>query len=75
MPATNGSQPQSIGDNITARVEGRTLIIEIDLDQDFGSSSSGKSITIASSRGNASIAGTGGGVLGLNFYRPTRTRR
>jgi len=75
MPATNGSQPQSIGDNISARVEGRTLIIEIDLDQDFGSSSSGKSTTIASSRGNAAVAGTDGGVLGLNFYRPTRTRR
>jgi len=66
---------QYIGDNIEARVEGRKLIIEIDLDQDFGLSSTGKSTTIASSRGNATIAGTDGGVLGLNFYRPTRTRR
>jgi hypothetical protein len=75
MSATNRTQPQQIGDNIAARVEGRTLIIEIDLDQDFGPSSSGKSITIASSRGNAAVANTDGGVLGLNFYRPTRSRR
>ena len=66
---------QHIGENIEARVEGRKLIIEIDLDHDFGLSSTGKSTTIASSRGNAAIAGTDGGVLGLNFYRPTRSRR
>ena len=75
MAATNSTQPQQIGDNIAAHVEGRKLIIEIDLDQDFGSSSSGKSITIASSRGNAPVNNTDGGVLGLNFYRPTRARR
>ena len=77
MPTTQTGTTavQHIGDNIEARVEGRTLIIEIDLDQDFGLSSTGKSTTIASSRGNTPIAGTDGGVLGLNFYRPTRTRR
>jgi hypothetical protein len=73
MPATNRTQPQQIGDNIAARVEGRTLIIEINLDQDFGPSSNGKSNTIASSRGSAAVAGTDCGVLVLNFYHPTRT--
>ena len=77
MPATESGKTavQHLGDNIEARVEGRKLIIAIDLDQDFGLSPIGKSTTIASSRGNAPIAGTDGGVLGLNFYRPTRSRR
>jgi hypothetical protein len=64
---------QQIGDNISARVEGRKLIIEIDLDQDFGLSSSGKSTTIASSRGNARIDGTDA-TLGLNLYTPVKRR-
>lgn len=44
------------------------LIIEIDLTQDFGLSKSGKTITIASTRGNQKIEGTNA-VIGLNVYK------
>ena len=44
------------------------LIIEIDLTKDFGPSKSGKTITIASTRGNKRIEGTNA-VIGLNVYK------
>ncbi len=55
------------GEGYTARVEGKKLIIEIDLDRQGTLSKSGKSRVIASSRGNQSI---GDVKLGLNVYRP-----
>jgi len=62
-----------IGKNISADVAQksgkRILTLEIDLDQDFGPSSSGKSIIIASSEGNADIPGANGVKLGLNIYK------
>ncbi len=44
--------------NVNWEVKGDKLIIEIDLTQDFGPSKSGKTITIASTRGNQKIEGT-----------------
>ena len=44
------------------------LMIEIDLTKDFGLSKSGKTITIASTRGNQKIEGTDA-VIGLNVYK------
>ena len=44
------------------------LIIEIDLTKEFGLSKSGKTVTIASTRGNQKIEGTDA-VIGLNVYK------
>jgi transcriptional regulator with XRE-family HTH domain len=48
------------------------LIIEIDLTKEFGLSKSGKTITIASTRGNQKIEGTDA-VIGLNVYKYPET--
>ena len=54
--------------NVKLEVKGDKLIIEIDLTKDFGPSKSGKTITIASTRGNQKIEGTDA-VIGLNIYK------
>ncbi len=51
--------------NVEWEIKGEQLIIEIDLTKDFGPSKSGKTITIASTRGNQRIEGTDA-VIGLN---------
>jgi hypothetical protein len=51
-------------------VDGNKLIIMVDLDQEFGLSSSGKSITVASTEGNVSVPGREEIKIGLNIYRP-----
>lgn len=58
--------------NVSLSVEGNKLLIEVDLSQDFGPSSSGKSICIASSEGNKSVPGTEDIKIGLNVYRPNK---
>jgi hypothetical protein len=59
----------TIGKNIEIVVKDGKAIITIDLAKNFGLSSSGKSIIIASSEGNAEIPGAPGTKLGLNIYR------
>ena len=54
--------------NVKWEVKGDKLIIEIDLTMEFGPSKSGKTITIASTRGNQKIEGTDA-VIGLNVYK------
>ena len=54
--------------NVDMSIEGNILIIKVDLSKDFGASSSGKSIIIASSEGNYAIPGRDEKV-GLNVYR------
>ncbi len=56
--------------NIEISVDGNKLIIMVDLDQEFGLSSSGKSITVASTEGNVSVPGREEIKIGLNIYRP-----
>ncbi|MBA2395514.1 MAG: hypothetical protein H0V70_22515 [Ktedonobacteraceae bacterium] len=56
--------------NIEMSVDGNKLIIMVDLDQEFGLSSSGKSITVASTEGNVSVPGREEIKIGLNIYRP-----
>ena len=58
--------------NIQMTVEGDKLIITVDLNQEFGLSSSGKSITIASTEGNISVPGREDVKVGLNVYKPKR---
>ena len=62
---------QVTGEGFQAKVEGRKLMIEVDLDGEGTMSSSGKSIVIASTRGNVKI---GDVTVGLNVYRPRQQR-
>ncbi len=55
-------------ENVKWEVKDSKLIIEIDLTKESGLSKSGKTITIASTRGNQKIEGTEA-VIGLNVYR------
>jgi hypothetical protein len=54
--------------NVKWEVKDNKLIIEIDLTMEFGGSKSGKTITIASTRGNQKIEGTNA-IIGLNVYK------
>ncbi len=56
--------------NVEIKVEGNKLIIVVDLTQEFGLSSSGKSMTIASTEGNVSVPGREEVKIGLNIYKP-----
>lgn len=54
--------------NVDMTIEGNILTLKVDLSKDFGQSSSGKSIIIASTEGNYAIPGREEKV-GLNVYR------
>ena len=54
--------------NVEMTVEGNILTINVDLSKEFGRSSSGKSIIVASTEGNVSIPNRQEKV-GLNVYR------
>ena len=56
--------------NVEIKVDGNKLTIIVDLSQEFGLSSSGKSITIASTEGNVSVPGSEEVKIGLNVYKP-----
>jgi hypothetical protein len=57
-------------DNVTVEVVDGKLLIEIDTTVNLGESSSGKSVVVGSTRGNASIGLPNGDVLrlGVNAY-------
>jgi len=55
--------------NAKMSVSGSILTIEVDLSQDFGKSSSGKSTVIASTEGNITVPGTDDVKIGLNIYK------
>ena len=54
--------------NVQIAVEGHILTIKVDLSKEFGPSSSGKTIIIASTEGNVSVPDREEKV-GLNVYR------
>jgi len=56
-------------DNIQIEVKDNKAIITIDLSKDFGPSKSGKTIVVASTRGNVPIPGAETIHLGLNCYK------
>ena len=58
--------------NVKYEIKDDKLIIEIDLTKEFGPSKSGKTITVASTRGNQKIEGTNV-VIGLNVYKYPET--
>lgn len=60
----------AVGNGVTYALQGNKLVIEVDLTKDFGPSSSGKTIQVASTCGNVPIAGPDGVVyLGLNVFK------
>ncbi|MBI5445993.1 MAG: hypothetical protein HY900_32865 [Deltaproteobacteria bacterium] len=54
--------------NVEMSVEGNILTIKVDLTKEFGPSSSGKTIIVATTEGNAAIPDREEKV-GLNVYR------
>ena len=54
--------------NVELTVDGTMLTIMVDLSKDFGPSSSGKTMIIASTEGNVSIPGREE-KIGLNIYK------
>ena len=58
-----------LGDNVTGSVseDGKTLTLTVKLDAKGTTSASGKSVVIASTRGNIAL---GDVKIGLNIYRP-----
>ena len=54
--------------NVQMAVEGNILTIKVDLSKEFGPSSSGKTIIVASTEGNVSVPDREEKV-GLNVYR------
>lgn len=55
--------------NVEMSVEGNILTITVDLSKEFGPSSSGKTIIIASTEGNQTVPKTNGVKIGLNVYK------
>ena len=55
--------------NVEMTVNGNVLTIQVDLSKEFGPSSSGKTIIIASTEGNAAIPDREEVKVGLNVYR------
>ena len=55
--------------NVDISVEGTIMTVKVDLSKEFGSSSSGKTIIIATTEGNVSIPGAEDKKIGLNVYR------
>ena len=54
--------------NVDLKVEGNILTIKVDLTKEFGPSSSGKTIIIASTEGNVAVPDRDE-KIGLNVYR------
>lgn len=55
--------------NVEMSVEGNILTIKVDLTKDFGPSSSGKTVIIATTEGNQSVPGKEAVKVGLNVYK------
>ncbi len=55
--------------NVEMNIEGNILTIKVDLTKEFGPSSSGKTIIIASTEGNQSVPGKEDVKVGLNVYK------
>ena len=64
----------SMATNIETRVENNKLIITVDLTQEHGTTSSGKSTKVASSDGNMAVPGREEIKFGLNVYKPLRSK-
>ena len=56
-------------ENVQVEVRDNKAVITIDLSKDFGPSKSGKTIVVATTRGNVAIPGAETFRLGLNCYK------
>jgi hypothetical protein len=63
-----------MAENVQMHLEESILVIQVDLNQSFGLSASGKSEIIASTGGNVSVPGCEEVKVGLNVYRPGTPR-
>jgi len=59
--------------NVEMTLEGDILTIKVDVSKEFGPSSSGKTIIIASTEGNVSIPECEEKKIGLNIYKKKTT--
>ncbi len=55
--------------NVEMTVDENMLTVKVDLSKEFGPSSSGKTIIIASTEGNQSVPDNEGIKIGLNVYK------
>jgi hypothetical protein len=55
--------------NCEMKLSGSILTITVDLSKDFGKSSSGKSVIIATTEGNVTVPETDDVKIGLNIYK------
>lgn len=55
--------------NVDMKLNGNILTIKVDITKEFGMSSSGKSLIIASTEGNVSIPERDEIKIGLNVYK------
>jgi hypothetical protein len=55
--------------NVEMKLEDNILTIKVDLTKEFGPSSSGKTIIIASTEGNIAVEGHEEAKIGLNVYK------
>jgi hypothetical protein len=60
--------------NIEMKIEGNRLIITVDLNKEYGPSSSGKNIIVATTEGNQSVPGREehGIKIGVNVYKKNK---
>ena len=56
-------------DNVQIEVNDNKAVITIDLTKDFGPSKSGKTIVVATTRGNVPIPGSDTIKIGINCYK------
>ncbi len=55
--------------NVEMKVDGKKLIITVDLTKEFGKSSSGKTTIVATTAGNVAVPGHDDIKIGLNCYK------
>ncbi len=63
----------TVGSNVTMDVQNGTLVITCQLDGNFGPSSSGKTVIVASTGGNVGIPGTDA-QIGFNLYHKVNSK-
>ena len=69
-PITHDNERRTATKNVEMQVDGDILTVKVDLNKEFGPSSSGKTNIIASTEGNVSIPDRDEGEkIGLNVYR------
>jgi len=61
--------------NVTMKRDKDKLVIEIDLSKEFGLSATGKTVIVASTRGNAPVPESEDTMIGINCFRRVRGRR